>query len=83
MDTVGNKGARVEIWAIKAVVPEMASWVIDRAIQAHGGGRSPDYPLAELWAGMRTLHLADGPNKVHGNWFFFFFFFFFFFSLQG
>jgi acyl-CoA dehydrogenase len=66
MDTVGNKGARVEISAIKAVVPEMASWVIDRAIQAHGGGGvSQDYPLAELWAGMRTLHLADGPDEVH------------------
>ncbi|GAA4624674.1 acyl-CoA dehydrogenase family protein [Actinoallomurus vinaceus] len=66
MDTVGNKGARVEISAIKAAVPEMASWVIDRAIQAHGGaGVSQDYPLADLWAGVRTLHLADGPDEVH------------------
>ncbi|WP_329258816.1 acyl-CoA dehydrogenase family protein [Actinoallomurus sp. NBC_01490] len=66
MDTVGNKGARVEISAIKAAVPEMANWVIDRAIQAHGGGGvSQDFPLAELWAGMRTLHLADGPDEVH------------------
>jgi acyl-CoA dehydrogenase len=66
MDTVGNKGARVEISAIKAAVPEMASWVIDRAIQAHGGaGVSQDFPLAGLWAGMRTLHLADGPDEVH------------------
>jgi acyl-CoA dehydrogenase len=66
MDTVGNKGARVEISAIKAVVPETASWVIDRAIQAHGGGGvSQDFPLAALWAHMRTLHLADGPDEVH------------------
>ncbi|MCO6009843.1 acyl-CoA dehydrogenase family protein [Actinoallomurus purpureus] len=66
MDTAGNKGARVEISAIKAAVPEMAGWVIDRAIQAHGGaGVSQDYPLAELWAGVRTLHLADGPDEVH------------------
>jgi acyl-CoA dehydrogenase len=66
MDTAGNKGARVEISAIKAAVPEMASRVIDRAIQAHGGGGvSQDFPLAELWAGMRTLHLADGPDEVH------------------
>jgi acyl-CoA dehydrogenase len=66
MDTVGNKGARVEVSAIKAAVPETASWVIDRAIQAHGGGGvSQDFPLAELWAGMRTLHLADGPDEVH------------------
>jgi acyl-CoA dehydrogenase len=66
MDTVGNKGARIEISAIKAAVPEMANWVIDRAIQAYGGaGVSQDFPLAELWAGVRTLHLADGPDEVH------------------
>jgi hypothetical protein len=66
MDTAGNKGARIEVSAIKAAVPEVASWVIDRAIQAHGGGGVPqDYPLAELRAGMRTLHLADGLDEVH------------------
>jgi acyl-CoA dehydrogenase len=66
MDTVGNKGARVEVSAIKASVPDMASWVIDRAIQAHGGaGVSQDFPLAALWAGVRTIHLADGPTEVH------------------
>jgi acyl-CoA dehydrogenase len=66
MDTVGNKGARVEIAAIKVAVPDVASRVIDRAIQAHGGGGvSQDFPLAQLWAAMRTLHLADGPDEVH------------------
>ena len=66
MDTVGNKGARVEIAAIKVAVPEMASWVLDRAIQVHGGGGvSGDFPLAQLAAQMRTLHLADGPDEVH------------------
>jgi acyl-CoA dehydrogenase len=46
--------------------PRAASYVIDRAIQAHGGaGVSADTPLAEMWAGLRTLHLADGPNEVH------------------
>jgi acyl-CoA dehydrogenase len=66
MDTVGNKGARVEVSAIKVAVPEMASWVIDRAIQAHGGaGLSQDFPLAQLWAATRTLHIVDGPDEVH------------------
>ncbi len=66
MDTVGNKGARVEISAIKAVVPDVVTWVLDRAIQAHGGaGVSQDTPLAALWASARTLHLADGPDEVH------------------
>jgi acyl-CoA dehydrogenase len=66
MDTVGNKGAHTEIQAIKIATPAMATWVIDRAVQAHGGGGvSQDFPLAELWAGARTLHLADGPDEVH------------------
>ena len=66
MDTVGNKGAAVEISAIKVVVPNMALRVIDRAIQAHGGGGvSDDFPLASMYAGIRTLRLADGPDEVH------------------
>jgi acyl-CoA dehydrogenase len=66
MDTVGNAGARVEVSAIKVAVPEMASWVLDRAIQVHGGGGvSQDFPLAQTWASLRTLHLADGPDEVH------------------
>ncbi|MEJ7582787.1 MAG: acyl-CoA dehydrogenase family protein [Acidimicrobiales bacterium] len=66
MDTVGNKGARVEISSIKVLVPNMALRVIDRAIQAHGaGGVSDDFPLAGLYAGIRTLRLADGPDEVH------------------
>jgi acyl-CoA dehydrogenase len=66
MDTVGNKGARIEISAIKVIVPNMALRVIDRAIQAHGGmGVSDDVPLAAMYAGVRTLRLADGPDEVH------------------
>jgi acyl-CoA dehydrogenase len=66
MDTVGNKGAHTEIQAIKIVTPAMAEWVIDRAIQAHGGGGvSQDFPLAQLWASARSLRFADGPDEVH------------------
>jgi len=66
MDTVGNKGAHTEIQAIKILTPEMTTWVLDRAVQAFGGaGVSQDTPLAALWAGARTLHLADGPDEVH------------------
>jgi acyl-CoA dehydrogenase len=66
MDTVGNKGARIEISSIKVAVPNMALRVIDRAIQAHGGmGVSDDVPLAAMYAGIRTLRLADGPDEVH------------------
>ena len=66
MDTVGNRSAAVEISAIKVAVPEMATWVLDRAMQAHGGlGVSQDTPLPELYAQARMLHLADGPDEVH------------------
>lgn len=66
MDTVGNKGARTEIAAIKVVAPNVALKVLDRAIQVHGGGGvSQDFPLAEMYAGQRTLRLADGPDEVH------------------
>ena len=66
MDTVGNKGAAMEIAAIKVVAPETARWVIDRAIQAHGAaGVSQDTPLASLYAHARTLQIADGPDEVH------------------
>ncbi len=66
MDTVGNKGARTEIAAIKVVAPNVALRVVDRAIQAHGGmGVCQDTPLPRMYAGLRTLRLADGPDEVH------------------
>src|SRR3954470_20055738 len=59
MDTVGNKHARTEIAAIKVAAPQVALKVIDRAIQVHGGGGvSDDFPLASMYAHMRTLRLA-------------------------
>ncbi|MGW4489488.1 acyl-CoA dehydrogenase family protein [Amycolatopsis sp. NPDC004368] len=66
MDTVGNQGAHTEIQAIKISTPITVEWILDKAVQAHGaGGVSQDFPLAELWAGVRTLRLADGPDEVH------------------
>ena len=66
MDTVGNKVARAEIAMIKVIAPNIALNIIDRAIQAHGGaGVSGDFELAAMWAGARTLRLADGPDEVH------------------
>ena len=66
MDTYGNQRARIEIAAIKVAVPNIALKVVDRAIQVHGGGGvSDDFPLAYMYAALRTLRLADGPDEVH------------------
>ncbi|MFN8183603.1 MAG: acyl-CoA dehydrogenase family protein [Candidatus Nanopelagicales bacterium] len=66
IDNQGAKAARQQIAGIKAVVPQMALDVVDRAIQTHGGaGVSQVTPLAEMWAGLRTLRIADGPDEVH------------------
>jgi acyl-CoA dehydrogenase len=66
MDTVGNKGAHTEIQAIKIATPATVEWILDKAIQVHGGGGlSQDFPLAQSFAGIRTLRFADGPDEVH------------------
>src|SRR5512145_2663212 len=66
MDTVGNKGAHTEIQAIKIATPSTVEWILDKAIQVHGGGGlSQDFPLAQSFAAIRTLRFADGPDEVH------------------
>lgn len=66
IDAAGTRAARDDIAAIKVVAPATALWVIDRAIQVHGGaGVSDDTPLAMMWAHARTLRIADGPDEVH------------------
>jgi acyl-CoA dehydrogenase len=66
MDTAGNKAARAEIAMAKISVPNVALRVLDRAIQAHGGGGvCDDFPLAAAWANSRAMRLADGPDEVH------------------
>ncbi|SHN01593.1 acyl-CoA dehydrogenase family protein [Cryptosporangium aurantiacum] len=66
IDKKGFQSARTEVAAIKVVVPQMATSILDKAIQLHGGGGvSGDFPLARAYAGLRTLRLADGPDEVH------------------
>ena len=68
MDTAGNKGAHSEIQAIKIATPSAVEWIVDKAIQVHGAaGLSQDFPLASLFADIRTLRFADGPDEVHKN----------------
>lgn len=66
IDEKGAKGALKEIAEAKVLVPAMALTVIDRAVQSFGGaGVCQDTPLANMWANIRTLRLADGPDEVH------------------
>jgi acyl-CoA dehydrogenase len=66
MDTVGSKAARTEIAAIKVATPNIVLRIIDRAIQVHGGaGVTNDFPLASMYAHMRTVRIVDGPDEVH------------------
>lgn len=66
IDTMGKKAARNEIAAIKVAAAELATTVVDRAIQAHGGGGvTQEFPLAAMYSHARTLHFVDGPDEVH------------------
>lgn len=66
MDEQGPKKALREIAEAKVLIPQTALTVIDRAVQSFGGaGVSQDTPLASMWANIRTLRLADGPDEVH------------------
>jgi acyl-CoA dehydrogenase len=66
MDELGPKKALKEIAEAKVLIPQTALTVIDRAVQSFGGaGVSQDTPLANMWAQIRTLRLADGPDEVH------------------
>ena len=66
MDKEGNKAAKLEIALIKVAAPRTALRVLDHAMQAYGaGGLSDDFGLAEVYAGMRALRIADGPDEVH------------------
>jgi len=68
MDTVGNKGAHIEIQAIKIATPSAVQLIVDRAMQVHGAsGLSQDFPLAYDFSHARTLRFADGPDEVHLN----------------
>jgi acyl-CoA dehydrogenase len=66
LDRGDAKSAMVELAICKIMVPTMACNVLDRAMQAHGaGGLCQDFPLAKIWAYLRTTRLADGPDEAH------------------
>jgi acyl-CoA dehydrogenase len=66
IDRYGAKSARSEVAQIKVAAPNMATHVIDRAIEVFGAaGVSDDTPLAYFYAWARALRIVDGPDAVH------------------
>jgi acyl-CoA dehydrogenase len=66
IDQHGNKEAHLLVAQIKAVAPQVACDVIDRAIQVFGGaGVSDDVPLARMYSWHRAMRIFDGPDEVH------------------
>ncbi len=66
IDQHGNKAAHLLVSQIKAVAPQVACDVIDRAIQVHGAaGVSDDTVLARLYSWHRAMRIFDGPDEVH------------------
>ena len=66
IDAGDAKSALMEIAQAKILVPNMALDVIDRAVQTYGAqGVCQDTPLAYMWAQVRTVRIADGPDEAH------------------
>merc|ERR1712176_465983 len=67
-DEYGFKSAKAYIAMTKVDAPRMCLKIIDEAIQIHGAhGVSQDSKLSDLYTGIRTLRVADGPDIVHLN----------------
>jgi len=66
MDRDGNAAARSDVSAIKVLVAQLQTRVVDRAMQVFGAmGLAPDTPLAYLWTWGRAMRFLDGPDEVH------------------
>ncbi|MFB7234054.1 acyl-CoA dehydrogenase family protein [Streptomyces sp. NPDC056269] len=63
-----TKGAHAEIQASKIAIPATVQRILDKAIQLHGDRElSRDFAPANMYAHIRTLRFADGPDEVHKN----------------
>jgi (R)-benzylsuccinyl-CoA dehydrogenase len=70
LDLESDDGKRTEIRRgasmVKVQATEMATRVIDRAIQMHGGmGLSKELPLEFMAREVRVLRIVEGPSEVH------------------
>ncbi|KAF3046715.1 hypothetical protein E8E11_007633 [Didymella keratinophila] len=66
IDSSDAEFALVEIAQAKILVPNMALEVIDKAVQTYGAQGTCQYtPLVAMWAHVRTVRIADGPDEAH------------------
>jgi alkylation response protein AidB-like acyl-CoA dehydrogenase len=58
--------ARTQLSMIKVFATEMASEIIDQAMQAHGAmGMTKELPLQQMAADVRLMRIYEGPSEVH------------------
>jgi acyl-CoA dehydrogenase len=61
-----RKDVRALISMIKVFATEMATEIVDHAIQAHGAmGVTKEMPLHLLAAQVRLMRIYDGPSEIH------------------
>ena len=65
MDTVGNKGARFEISAIKVATADWPPGRRPRDAGLRRRRRLQDFISGEMYANARILRFVDGPDEVH------------------
>lgn len=58
--------ARTQLSMVKVFATEMATEVIDHAMQAHGAmGMTKELPLHQMAAEARLMRIYEGPSEVH------------------
>ena len=61
-----GEDVRQEASMLKIFATEMATRVVDRAMQVHGGmGMSKDLPLEFMYRRLRPMRIFEGPTEVH------------------
>ena len=59
-------GRGMEASTAKLYSSEVLGWVVDRAVQIHGGyGVSKEFPLERWYREARIRRIGEGPSEVH------------------
>jgi acyl-CoA dehydrogenase len=66
IDTQPHGAARTQIAMCKVAMAKVYHDIVQRALHLHGSlGTTHETPLADMWMGVLSLALADGPTEVH------------------